>query len=384
VSTDHPQLSILNPRISVLHCTESMKYHWKPPESRISRHRGDDARAGLDRHEVPMNEDNGDTQSPIASDTSASKTYRSMDDSIEDAEDSILSNLEAQSKKTRAGSDGFRPAVPGERVPLGVDSVGTAMGGSDDDDDDDEEQEDESKSQPSFAPATRRPTFKEMAKRVQAMQRLRAHVSSRSLNTTSTRSSNDEAASGHRRAKTLLASIDETSKGDDDSNRGREILTDFKTGLFATDKAPEEHHEGLNFLLNENEDEDEWMDEARGANSLAQSIGSPEAQPLLGEGSGSGGEHDEGPSLGHVLAERRRMARQRRNELRWKMVRDCFDPVKVAERTIRILFTGTFVVSIPLFVAAWVLFYYVGNPELDFMPGQATISWWFNFFGACS
>jgi hypothetical protein len=37
--------------------------------------------------------------------------------------------------------------------------------------------------------------------------------------------------------------------------------------------------------------------------------------------------------------------------------------------------------AIPLFIVAWILYYYVGNPELDFLPGSATVSWWLDFFG---
>lgn len=38
-------------------------------------------------------------------------------------------------------------------------------------------------------------------------------------------------------------------------------------------------------------------------------------------------------------------------------------------------------IALPLFLTAWILYYYIGNPTLDFLPGSATISWWLNFFG---
>jgi hypothetical protein len=38
-------------------------------------------------------------------------------------------------------------------------------------------------------------------------------------------------------------------------------------------------------------------------------------------------------------------------------------------------------VAIPLFMAALVLYYPIGNPRFDFLPGEATLSWWFNFLG---
>jgi len=37
--------------------------------------------------------------------------------------------------------------------------------------------------------------------------------------------------------------------------------------------------------------------------------------------------------------------------------------------------------AIPCFVVAWILYYPLGNPELEFLPGDATVSWWFNFTG---
>lgn len=38
-------------------------------------------------------------------------------------------------------------------------------------------------------------------------------------------------------------------------------------------------------------------------------------------------------------------------------------------------------IALPLFALAWALYYYLGNPEFDFMPGHATLSWWCNFMG---
>ena len=38
-------------------------------------------------------------------------------------------------------------------------------------------------------------------------------------------------------------------------------------------------------------------------------------------------------------------------------------------------------VGIPLFIASFILYYFVGNPELDFLPGAATLAWWCDFLG---
>ena len=36
-------------------------------------------------------------------------------------------------------------------------------------------------------------------------------------------------------------------------------------------------------------------------------------------------------------------------------------------------------VGIPASIVSWILFYGIGDPELDFLPGQITLSWWLNF-----
>ncbi len=297
----------------------------------------------LNRNEMPMREGDDADRS--------NKTYLSLDGSIEEAEDSILSNLEAQSRRTQAGSDGFRPAIPGERAPLGVDSVGSAI------DSDDE-----------LPPTLRRPTFKQMARRVQLMQKLRSNSGDRSVR--SRTSSNDEVAVGHRRARTLLASIDEAEKNEDANKESHQVFSNFRNDIFAGDFVPHERHEGLNFLWNKDERHPE-EDEIALAESEGRVPG--EERPLLG---------DNNVSLDTaVVMERRRLALQRKNELRWKRLKYCLQPVVMSQRLFQILINSTFVVSIPFFFTSGFLFYFVGNPELDFLPGQATVSWWLNFFG---
>jgi hypothetical protein len=63
---------------------------------------------------------------------------------------------------------------------------------------------------------------------------------------------------------------------------------------------------------------------------------------------------------------------------------NCLNPINVIKRIFHILFHSTLVLSIPFFGIAWILFYHIGNPQLDFLPGEATISWWLNFFGMFS
>jgi hypothetical protein len=118
------------------------------------------------------------------------------------AEDSILSSLEAQTRRTKPFADGFRPAVPGERAPLGMESARTAL--SDDD---------------NHPPRESRPSFKQMARRVQTINLLRKGSTNSSLHSRS--SSHGETASwiaaapakakqqlaAHRLAKSWLVSF---------------------------------------------------------------------------------------------------------------------------------------------------------------------------------
>ena len=41
----------------------------------------------------------------------------------------------------------------------------------------------------------------------------------------------------------------------------------------------------------------------------------------------------------------------------------------------------TLTVGFYFFVASWVLFYYMGNPLIEFLPGHASLAWWLNFVG---
>jgi hypothetical protein len=306
-----------------------------------------------ERNETPIHE--GESLSGAGLHSS----YQSTDSHTEQAEDLILFNLEAQTRRTQPIVDGFRPAVPGERAPLGVDSVGSALSDNDE--------------APHSPTREKRPSFKQMARRVQTMNR---SMSDRSVDRSVDRSSlsqdssQGEAAAGHRRARTLLESIDE-KPGED---MGHELFTDFNTDIFSADVNPNMYHEGLEFLWNQD------MEEEILAQEQAASEGSPESQPLLSSG---GGEGDQ-PDADFLIEQRLRLARKRRNELRMKRLANCLNPINVIKRIFHILFHSTLVLSIPFFGIAWILFYYIGNPQLDFLPGQATISWWLNFVGMFS
>lgn len=341
-----------------------------------------------ERNEAPVSEVSMRTNMPSSYQNSGNLDSISANNPTQEAEDSILSNLEAQTRRTKPLADGFRPAVPGERAPLRVETVGTSL---DEGDNNSPPQRD-----------IHRPTFKQMAKRVQTMNLMRKSVgtgSSVELSSTpqqhqspsvtssnhgsggesvstsgySRGSSQGEAAAAHRRAKTLLESIDEaTEQSEVENMESHELVTDLSTDLFSADIAPQEHQEGLAYLWNQYEqDEEELLGEQAEAAIAASDRLSDENKPLLGEKRDAAA----------IIMERRRLAQQRRSEMRWRQIRSCFNPCKMMERILHAIFESTLVVSIPFFIIAGILFYHVGNPELDFLPGNATISWWFNFFG---
>jgi hypothetical protein len=352
----------------------------------------------MDRDERPLSDDsksdNDDHTSAAAGSTpSTNKVYhQSLDDGMEDAEDAILSNLEAQARRTRTLSDGFRPAIPGERAPLGVDSLGTAWSDAQDDEDSDSRLR---RTTPSSASASPTPPLQATTTTTTSSARPTVHqmVSSRSWRHTR-RGSIQE---GSRMAHTLLASIDELGNYQNDvssirqnEQAGHELFTSFNSDLFSADKRPQDHHEGLAFLWNKDQEGTATMRVAH-TTAASQHQSTPlERQPLLGGKSGSDDGAGRNDSLKHhetsgIRMERRRPPTQQgRATAKFRIIKcllNCLNPVKMLKRIIHILLHRTFVISIPCFVIAWILFYFVGNPKLDFMPGTATISWWLNFFG---
>ena len=68
-------------------------------------------------------------------------------------------------------------------------------------------------------------------------------------------------------------------------------------------------------------------------------------------------------------------------EHKWRrFFRRCCDGPRLQALLLHLILRSPFVwLGIPLSLAAWVLFYWLGNPKLDFLPGEATLSWWCNF-----
>eukprot|EP00980_Cylindrotheca_fusiformis_P002337 scaffold543_cov119-Cylindrotheca_fusiformis.AAC.4 len=369
------------------------------------------------------------------------------DDPTGEAEDAILENLEAQSRRTKPLADGFRPAVPGERPPLNVERVGSSLEDPDhrlDDDDDDDDEDAHDIGSPLLQRETR-PTFKEMAKRVQTINLLRKGTSfsggaaqqhnrnhhqrhhstgdsiisnittattshdhnggdgyanaaavlgvGGGVSVTSTTyysrgggSSHGESSAGHRRAKTLLQSIDEKNENEEEEHtagvmESHELVSDLNADLFSTDVGSPQK-DGLAYLWNQDEEDREERLLERAEAVLAATSSdhlANENEPLLPGGTPATVKQQRDAAT--LVMERRKLAQQRRNEMRWRQIKNCFNPFRILQRLFRAIIDSTLVVSIPFFAVAWILFYHVGNPELDFLPGNATISWWFNFFG---
>jgi hypothetical protein len=69
---------------------------------------------------------------------------------------------------------------------------------------------------------------------------------------------------------------------------------------------------------------------------------------------------------------------------KFKRVQELLNPVKLLCDFFYWITHSTLLVAIPLFVIAGILFYKCGNPKPpEFLPGSATLSWWFNFVGKC-
>jgi len=75
------------------------------------------------------------------------------------------------------------------------------------------------------------------------------------------------------------------------------------------------------------------------------------------------------------------VAIQKKKPRRWKLVSGVSGLAEVLSadalmQNLRSLLAIVVCIQIPLLCAAFVLFYHLSNPELDFLPGDATVSWW--------
>lgn len=248
----------------------------------------------------------------------------------DEAEAAVISNVEQRSRRTTANRDGFRPAVDGERVPLGVETLGHAFST--------ESIKSESVS------------FQEAVRRVQKAAK-KAHARRRIL---TSRPDAKDGGHRHRRAHTLLTRIQEDGNSEAEIGGLREdeinLITEFDSDGVSTkdsqiDAARVLQHEDLE-LRNER-------------------------LPLL---------NTERAAYSSV-AERQQLLNENKKKQRWKQIRAYLNPLNIGKRICYLLFHSFLTISIPLFCAAWFIFYHLGNPSLDLLPGEATLSWWLNFIG---
>jgi hypothetical protein len=273
--------------------------------------------------------------------------YSSLDSDA--AETTLIEKVEERGRNTSTGSDGFRPAVDGERVPLGVDNLGRAFG-------DDESQRP--------IEGIKRTSFKNMANKVRDLQkvaRTNRQASQKALNAPA----DDENGHGHRRAQTLLASIDESSPNNDE-------IAVPGVDPFGLRQHVDEFEDIGNFWeqLDTSFDVDGTLAPLEvAAEEHAESVVGPEGRPLLGDQSDGRGQ----PTV--------RITRHHKMKRYWKNVSVCLNPLNLLLRFVDWMSSSTLLLAFPCWIVAWVLYYRLGNPQLDFLPGTASLSWWANFIG---
>eukprot|EP00934_Nitzschia_sp_Nitz4_P008165 Nitzschia sp. Nitz4//scaffold56_size114212//30547//37556//NITZ4_003939-RA/size114212-augustus-gene-0.81-mRNA-1//-1//CDS//3329554673//8155//frame0 len=258
--------------------------------------------------------------------------YRSRN--TEDAELAILSNLEAQGMKTTTTADGFRPAIPGERAPLNVGSLGHALHDPEN----------------CSSPGTPKKTFKEMAQKVMTAQ------AASSL------------ANGGRRAHNILSKMERRSSRALD---GRDVV-DFRTDVFAISEEPSKDLEKFPF--------DVWVDESTDSDfepesENADDVPPSESHPLLG--------NKKSPTTRATkrdkVLERLRTANPQAHLSCWTRFLSAINPVNVLSSLLWVFLNSSLLFALLFLALSWVLFYHMGNPELDFLPGNENLSWWMNF-----
>lgn len=225
------------------------------------------------------------------------------------AEAMLLEGLEERGRLTIPNGDGFRPAIEGERPPLGIEDLGNAFG------DDEEEPQ---------VPSPRT-SFRNMVHRSYEQD------DDPDLHDRDIQLPPPISMSNHRRAQSLLESINESDHHKEEENNS----SDEPFAGPAEIMVDESHH-----LLG-----DQIME-------------------------------------GYSSVPYQRLQEARRNEprRRFQNIRACLKPSSI-KGVLRIIFIPYLVWVFPLFLISMVLFYVFGNPGIDFLPGDATVSWWLNFIG---
>jgi hypothetical protein len=200
-----------------------------------------------------------------------------------------------------------------------------------------------------------------MTHKIMAMQRLERAAK---MHQESSRANHNHTSQGHhhRRARTLLDAIgknkhDESTE-DDLLLNDREDFRDFHK-VFDTD--PNEYLEKKDDEVRHSSRRDS-IGEERDEQSPHESL------PLLGG--------DSADSRSTTDSELQWRARQLLVKSQFNRFREIFNPIKIVFNIWSWFTHSALMLAIPLFVTAWILFYYCGNPSPpEFMPGSATLSW---------
>jgi hypothetical protein len=274
----------------------------------------------------------------------------------EDAEDAVLASVEKRSKNTAAGEDGFRPAVEGEAPPMKVPSLGNAFVRA----------VASSNNSGKESNGKTSPSMKMMVQQVMAAQRLERAVKMHKQASTADIGSLGKGRN-HRRVRTLLDAIgnEEQEEEPEEAFGG----SDFRDFHKVFDADPNSLHE-------DRLDEIRTSDASGSSGEVDGGDEPNESLPLLGGDSSDG----QPPRLSDLQWR----AKQLLVKNKFKRVQELLNPVKLLCDFFYWITHSTLLVAIPLFVIAGILFYKCGNPKPpEFLPGSATLSWWFNFVGKC-
>jgi small-conductance mechanosensitive channel len=303
------------------------------------------------------------------------KSFSAADLGDTTAETQLLTSMEERRGRVRAASgEAYRTAVQGERPVLGNRNVSfeemyNVYGG-------DDSERTATSYNTAAAGAARR--LREIARRV--LQKRQVDLEK-------------EKSSKHKRSSTVQAHILLQSI----TEAGEQQETDAETPTASRQATAENNDSNTGFFENVGGDEPELGtsafavessqmdrlvrgalkverlleaddDDSTGSSSSLYDANSAEELPLL---SGDGLTHHR--SARFKLKKLRKLAHK---------IACCCNPLRLVRLIWRMIRSAYFVgLALPLFIAAWICYYYLGNPHFDCMPGPATLSWWFNFVG---
>jgi len=259
-----------------------------------------------------------------------------------DAENAVLSSVEQRFKYTQKGEDGFHPAVKGETPTLGISSLDAL--------------ENSLRSSTSNSRRSSTQSFN----RMMLSQRMEARAAF--VNKQNSVREKTGHKGGHHRAHTLLSNmigneadhvrISDSFGGFRDARNIDKTFRDY-------DSSDEEQDD---FLETEEENIDDDKNYAH------------EGLPLLNRYADD--------SFRSRVSERKLQARKLLEKNIVKRCRMLLNPYHLFQELFRWFLNSILIRTIPLFVVAIILFYMFGNPSTpDYIPGDITVSWLFDFVG---